>query len=165
MQPLLIRRSAAQACLDRFAGQAFAWGRSDCARLAAFALRGLGHNPRLARFGTYSTAIGARRALKRAGFDTIEAALDGMGLPRIPPAAALPGDIIALPSADDEAWPALCVALGGGRVLGFHGEVGLAVVMQPEVWGLAWRVDPKTPRGRRREGLAPAMARPGRARL
>ena len=36
--PLLARRDAAQAAIDAFLGQPFAWGEADCVRLAACVL-------------------------------------------------------------------------------------------------------------------------------
>lgn len=138
MLPMIARRDAAQAAVDRFDGQPFAWGKNDCVRLAAFTLRKLGHKPNLARAGTYSSLLGAKRALVRTGFATLEEALDALGLPRIPPAAAVVGDIVGLPGLDD--WTALTVALGNGRVLGFmSGRCGVLAPITPLT---AWRVEP-----------------------
>jgi hypothetical protein len=135
---LKVRQAAAQATFDRFDGAAFRWSSNDCARLAAFVVRRLGHRPKMPKAGTYSSALGARRALKAAGFDSLEAALDAMGFERIPPASALPGDIVAIPGVGD--WSALTVALGNGRVLGFMD--GRAGAMQPKLYVCAWRVPP-----------------------
>lgn len=138
MLPMIARRDAAQAAVDRFDGQPFAWGKNDCVRLSAFTLRKLGHKPNLARAGSYSSLLGAKRALMRTGFATLDAALDALGLSRIPPAAAITGDLVGLPGLDD--WTALTVALGNGRVLGFmDGRCG---VMQPLTPIVAWRVNP-----------------------
>lgn len=145
--PLVLRRDAAQSVIDAFRGQAFAWGKADCVRLAAAVLRALGHNPRLAKAGAYSTEGGARAALARTGFAGLAEAIDALGLERIAPAAALPGDIIALAS-DSDGWPALTVAIGNGRVLGFHGDPPVCHVLHPHLDQVgagvaAWRVDPK----------------------
>lgn len=129
------RRDVAQAVFDRFAGRPLAWGRDDCVRMAAFALRKFKRPVSLAKAGEYSSLKGALRALRRAGFDTLEAAVDAQGLERIAPAFALPGDIIGLPAEEDGPWLALTVALGNGRVLGFQG--GACKVLQP-------RLDPET---------------------
>lgn len=139
MTDYLRRVAAAQATRDRFYGRPFVWGETDCARLAAHVLRELGRPAPLSRFGRYSTALGAARALRRRGFADLGAVLDDMGLPRIPPAAALPGDIVGL---EGEASPltALTVALGGRRVIGFHGEAEMtAAILEPRTFRCAWR--------------------------
>jgi hypothetical protein len=130
MVPELIRRrDAAQATLNAFIGQPLVWGRFDCVRLAAFNLRQLGYKPRLVRGGAYRTPLGARQALKRAGFKSLEAALDDLGLPRVGHARILPGDVVALASGED--WPSLSVYLGNGRVLAFSAHHQMVAVAQP----------------------------------
>lgn len=140
--PLIPRVAAAQSTLDRFLDKPFVWGKADCVRMIAHNLRALGYKPNLTRGGPYSSEPGARRALKNAGFARLEGALDGIGLPRLTPAAALPGDIVALTSGED--WPALGVALGNGRVLAFNAHTGLAGVCEPDAADViaAWRADP-----------------------
>lgn len=134
------RVAAAQATLNHFKGKPFKWGATDCATLAAHLLRQLGHAPPLRSFGVYQTALGAKRALKRKGFADMGEVLDGLGYARIPPAAALPGDIIGL---DGEGDLALTIFLGNGRVLGFisasEGVAPRAEVMQPFATRSAWR--------------------------
>lgn len=138
----MIRRvAAAQATLDRWKGVPFALGRADCARMVAFHLRQLGLRVRVGKAGAYASPLSARRALIRAGFASLPDALDQHGLPRIPPAAAIAGDVLQLPADDDEGADgigALCVALGNGRVLGWHPDAEGAVVMQPGAFEAAW---------------------------
>ena len=128
--------AAAQATLDRFLGEPLVWGRTDCARISAFCLRELSVPAPLSRFGRYTTAAGAQRALLRRGFADLPAVVDDMGLLRIPPAAALPGDLVGLQAGDLPVT--LAVVLGGGRVLGFHAEAEGAVVIQPNAYVAAW---------------------------
>ena len=141
MSTILERRvAAAQATLDHFDGQPFVWGRCDCAILAAHILRQFGRHTPLRSFGSYRTALGAARALRRKGFHALPAVLDGIGLLRIPYAAALPGDIIATPGED--AWgDALAVDLGRGRYLGFARDANgaRAGVITLPVINTAWR--------------------------
>lgn len=135
------RVAAAQATMRAFQGRPFEWGKTDCARLAAHVVRELGHPTPLARFGAYSTALGARRALKRRGFSDLGAVLDDMGFARVPPAFALPCDLVGLVS--DDLPVALTVALGNGRIFGFHPQVEGAAVLQPnrsDQYVAAWRV-------------------------
>ncbi|SNS53062.1 hypothetical protein SAMN06295912_108112 [Sphingomonas laterariae] len=141
MKPVLeARRDAAQATLDRYRGQPFRFGRYDCCRLAAFHLRQLGYKPALARGGSYSSALGARRALARAGFASLAEALDTLGLERIPPAAAIVGDIVQADGED--AFGALAVVLGNGRIIGWAEGHDGAEVMQMIAMNTAWRVPP-----------------------
>ncbi len=57
---------------------------------------------------------------------------------RVPPAAAWTGDVIAMPGLEGPG--ALAVALGGGRVLGYHEDAVGAAVLQPSEYVAAWRV-------------------------
>ncbi len=137
---LLARAEIAQATLDRFKGQPLAYGRHDCVQMAAFHLRACGYRVLLSKGGRYRSATGALRALRRAGYDDLFVALDDLGLVRVPPAAALVGDLLALPS-EEAALPALTVALGNGRVLGWHPDAEGAAVLQPLAYEAAWRVE------------------------
>lgn len=136
---MIRRQQAAQAAVNHFKGQPWELGKNDCVRLAAFTLRKMGHRPQLGKAGSYKTGVGAMRALKRAGHDTLAAALDALGLERIPPAAALPADIVMIPG-QAPLDGALTIAVGNGRVLGFHEDVGTAEVLQPIEFIAAWRL-------------------------
>ncbi len=64
----MIRRVAAvEATLARFEGRTLAYGRDDCARMTAFCLRKLGVKAPLLKGGSYASAVGAARVLKRLG--------------------------------------------------------------------------------------------------
>lgn len=146
MTPIQIRQAAAQATVARFDGRALAWGRDDCARMAAFHIKRLGHKVSLAKAGSYHSAAGAVRAIRRAGHASLASAVDAHGLPRIAPARAMMGDLIGLRAdgAPDDAseggWVALMVCLGNGRALGFlEGRCG---VIQPLEIAIAWRASP-----------------------
>lgn len=138
MTEMLRRQRAAQATVERFQGVPFAYGKNDCARLAAFALRQMGHKPGLAKAGSYSSALGATRALKRLGYGDLASVLDGLGLLRIPPIAALPGDLIMLPG-EGPFGGALAMAVGNGRVLSYHEDLDGADIVQPVQYLSAWR--------------------------
>ncbi|MDO1559831.1 hypothetical protein Q0812_10375 [Brevundimonas sp. 2R-24] len=119
---VLTRRvAAAQATINAFLDKTFSWGEYDCARLAGYALKELGRDDPLIPFGSYSTELGAVRALKKQGRANLIEAIEALGLERIAPARALPADIVAMP-ADDDRWVALGVAIGDGRVLAFSPE-------------------------------------------
>lgn len=140
--PLERRAAATQQLLDDWTGRPFDWAtQSHCLRLIVEHLRRMGYSPPLSKGGTFRTALGARSALKRAKVASLGEAVDLLKLPRIPPAAALIGDILELPG--EAPFGALTVALGNGRVLGWHEEAEGAIVLQPLEYVAAWRVDPK----------------------
>lgn len=133
------RQQAASATIARFRAQPLAYGKNDCVRLGAFVLRKMGRKVQLAKAGTYQSVRSARRALDRAGFATIADAIDAMGLQRIPPAAALPADLVLLPG-EGPFGGSLTMAVGNGRVFGYHEDVVGADILQPLEFVAAWRV-------------------------
>lgn len=133
--PIIRRQKAAQSCVDRFNGKPYQPGKRDCVVLALHALHGMGVKG--LSFGRYGTEAGGIRAMRKAGFQSLAEGVDSV-LSRIPPAAALPGDVIAL-EADGPFGCALTVAVGNGRVLGFFDGVGSVLV--PLKYVCAWRVD------------------------
>lgn len=138
MTPIERRVRAAQATLDRFKGKPFKFGTNDCGRMVAFHVRKMGHHPKLAKAGTYASALGARRALERLGFKSLAEVMDAHGFERIPPAAAAVGDVIEMPGLEGPG--ALGVAIGNGRALAYHEDAVGAVVVQPKEMVTAWRV-------------------------
>lgn len=141
---LTLRVAAAQATRDQWWERPFRLGHADCVRMIASHLRRLGHPVRLPASGSYRSIAAARTALAGRGFESLPAALDAMGFTRIPPAAALVGDVLELPSEID-GLAALVVALGNGRVLGWHDDAPKgACVLQPVTMLAAWRIDPKS---------------------
>lgn len=139
---LIRRRDAAQATLDAWSKRPMKIGTADCVRMAASHLRRLGYKVKLPPAGSYRTVNSALKALKGAGHESIEAALDAMGLERITPAAAIVGDLILLPAAHE--LGALTVVMGNGRVAGWHEDYADGVVvMQPIETIAAWRAEPR----------------------
>lgn len=133
--PMVRRVAAVEATIAQFNGKPLAYGKSDCIRMIAFALKKQGHRVSLLKGGRYSSALGACRALKTLGFETVLDAVDGHGLPRIAPALCLPGDVMALPA---EAFGgALMLAVGNGRAFGYFD--GQFQVGQPLMFETAWR--------------------------
>lgn len=138
MNTQMIRRTeAVEATIARFKDKPLQYGNDDCIRMISFCLRKLGVRTPLLKAGSYSSAAGAARAMKRMGVKNLIEGVDLLGLPRIPPALALPADVMAL---EGPAGPALVVALGNGRVLGFYeGADNACVVLQPHQYLAAWR--------------------------
>lgn len=138
--PMIRRVAAAQACIDRFAGKLYDPGKRDCIKLGNHALHKLGRRVGLTKGLRYSSEAGGVKVMRKLGFggllEAVDAALGADA--RIPPAMALPGDIVALPAEGESAFGcALTVAVGNGRVVGFQNGVGL--VMQPKEYLAAWR--------------------------
>ena len=142
MTPMERRVAATEATKAQFEGKPFAWGTSDCVRLATFHVRQFGWKVRLARAGGYTTALGAKRALTRAGFADLAAAIDGHGLPRIALARVLVGDLVQGEGdpEDNLGFGAIGVALGNGAVLGWHPDAPGGCVLRPSGLVAAWSV-------------------------
>lgn len=137
-EKMALRQSATQATIDHFRDLPFQLGVADCAKMTIFHLKQFGIRFKLSKVGPYSTPIGARRAVRRLGFDTLAEALDDVGLQRIAPAEALIGDILELEA--DAPPGALHIAVGNGRTFAYHEDAATAVVMQPLRALAAWRV-------------------------
>jgi hypothetical protein len=141
MRPMLKRQAATQACMDRFAFQPVHPGRRDCGKLAAHAMHKMGRSAKLLNASRHTTFAGALRYLKRTGFADLVALMDATGLERIAPAARLPADIIAMPSAEGDGFGcSLAVALDNGRILALNPASGLIEPMEPHLFVCAWRV-------------------------
>lgn len=133
------RATAVRAVQQRYANRSFRWGSVDCVKVGAWHLRQMGYSlPALGKAGSYRSALSARRALKRAGFEGLGDALDAQGLMRIAPAEALLGDVLLLPGT--EQWPSLGIVAGPHLVLGFHEMAdGLTVMRIDPTAAEAWR--------------------------
>ncbi|AYJ87675.1 hypothetical protein D3Y57_19270 [Sphingomonas paeninsulae] len=137
MHVLERRKIATEATMARFVGKEFRWGSADCAKLAAFHLRQLGVKVGIAKAGKWTTALGAKAALKRMGVKSLSELAD-KHLAEIAPAAALPGDIMIMPGDND--FEGLAIVLGNGAVLGWHEEAeGCAVLRITYEQTRAWR--------------------------
>lgn len=145
-QPEMIRRrDAAQATLNKFQGKPFAMGQRDCVRMAAHHLRLLGWKVKLPAAGSYRSVRSAMKALESRGHADLPAALDALGLQRKAPAGAIVGDIVWSPSEDPIG--AIGIALGNGRICGFHEDTIGAEVLQPfDAPAIAWDGAPRETR-------------------
>lgn len=144
-KPALVRRrDAAQDALDHWRKRKWRMGENDCLRKFARHARILGHRVKVPPARSYRTVKGALAKLEELGHADLLAAIDSLGFERIAPAAAVVGDLIALPG-DDPRLPALTIALGNGRVVGWHEGIahGGADVLQPLEFVAAWRLEPR----------------------
>lgn len=140
MNPLVRRQKAVEATKAKFASKTFTFGSVDCAKMAAFHLKRLGHTVRLSKAGQYKTLKGAIGALKKLGYDTLPEAMDGMGFERIAPAFALIGDIVSFPC--EHPIGALGIVVGNGNMLAFHEAHEYPVIMEMRTIDAAWKVLP-----------------------
>lgn len=141
MRSEVIRSHAAQGVIDRFYSKPFQWGKRDCVHLAAHALVQLGHPDPLIGVKSYSSPLGAKRAMSKAGVKDFGAYLDAR-FERIGYASALPGDLVGFPGAfhraDDESL-ALGVYIDHNRILGFT-STSCGWAPADQVVTHAWRV-------------------------
>ncbi|WP_397586684.1 DUF6950 family protein [Sphingobium fuliginis] len=118
MTPLERRFAAIEATMARYRDRPFEWGKVDCAKVAAFHLKKLGHKVLISKAGAYGSALGARRAIRRMGYDSLPDLLDGLGLTRIPYSRMLLGDLVV--AEGHGGIDAIGIYASNGHVLGFH---------------------------------------------
>lgn len=106
---------------------AFAWGRTDCLMTAAdWVAEMRGFDPAARWRGRYTTALGAARVLARAGYASLEEALDAV-LETVQPVRAQRGDLVLLPVPGREDAGESLARMAVGIVTGPE-----AMVPQPE---------------------------------
>jgi len=120
--------------IDAFAPHAFAFGKYDCGKMVISHLKAMGWT--ISTGGTWQTAIGLKRFLRRHG-GSGAAAIDGWGVPRIAPACAILGDIVEMEG--EPPFGAFGVCVGNGRVLAYHEDADGAAILQPRNLIAAWR--------------------------
>lgn len=139
---LELRRNAAQATLDKFAGLPFSFeGGRDCAKMTVFHLKQLRLPIKIGKVAAYKTALSARAALrKQFGVDTLPEVCDKF-FERIPASMAIVGDIIQ--AEGDGPLGALTISLGNDLVISYHEDAVGAVtgrLVAPAI--AAWRTLP-----------------------
>lgn len=130
------RQKRTEKTLSKFRHRGFKWdGGATCIHLLRTHLKNMGHKvPVVPKF---TTALGAKKAMKEAGYKDLEALADSF-LERIPPAMMLLGDIALMQG--DDLFDAIAIFAGpGGKVWGWHqdGEVFEAIL--PLEFKAAWR--------------------------
>jgi hypothetical protein len=140
------RAAAAEACFQRFNGKTYAPGKRDCVKLATHALIKMGHGSGPMKGLVYASEAQGYRLMRKAGFKNLIEALDARGLPRIAPAMARQGDIIAMEAGEDNPFgAALSIAMPDQTILGFSGGVcatwrPLSFPLDADGNPLAWRL-------------------------
>lgn len=140
--PLERRADALEATRAKFDGRRFSFrnGR-DCARKFQFFMKALGRPIPAAGAGKYSDAAGAKRAIRRLGFESLPDFIDAH-LERKPFASILLGDIVQLPAAGALAeLGAIGIWMGSGTAYMYHehsrGPVPAMLVEPPlAVWNV-----------------------------
>lgn len=111
------RVAATETVIARYRNKPFDWGTTGtCIHLARMQMIAMGH--KAPSVPAFRSAIGAGKALKKAGFDTLADLLDTL-LPRIPPAAMLVGDLAIMPGGSG--FDAVVIG-AGGKVIGYHDD-------------------------------------------
>jgi hypothetical protein len=122
----------------KFRKRPFDWKkRATCIHLARAQARAMGYRP--PAIPDFRSAIGARRALKSAGHESLETLLDSL-FERIAPAEMWVGDLALVPG--EGGLDAIAINAGNGTLLMYHeGGEGLCNVKQalPHVIA-AWRL-------------------------
>lgn len=136
MTPLERRHAAIKATLAQFRDRPFAWGKVDCAKVAAFHLKQFGHKIAISKAGRYSSALTASRALKRLGYATLAEMADGIGLVQIAPARMLLGDIAEIEG--DSPIGTVGIYASSGNVFCFHEDHPGLVTWAPGKVLRAW---------------------------
>lgn len=134
---LLRRQRATEATLAKYRERPLDWkARTSCVHMARYHLRQMGHRP--PPMPDIRSALGARKALRRRGWDDVAAMLDEV-LPgsRIPPMAMLLGDLAVVRG--DQGLDAILLH-AGNEALGWHEDGNRIVPMIVHEYLGAWRV-------------------------
>lgn len=130
------RRNATETTLNAFVGRPFEFGKYDCGLMVIDHVKRMGHS--ISVGFTWSNAVGLKRFLNRNG-GSGAACLDGWGLPRIPPAFAMMGDVVEI--VGEPPFGAFGICIGNGRILAYHEDAEGACIIQPTDAPLnAWRL-------------------------
>lgn len=138
---LAARAAATQRVIDRYRDKPFSWNGANCIRLAAGQARAMGH--KVPPVPLFRSALGAKKALVKAGAADITALLDQHFMRLPSPAFALVGDLVILPGEPETGFEAVCVADGQGNLFGWHDAAagGLTVIKFAAADALgAWRL-------------------------
>lgn len=133
---LALRAEATRRTMEAFRHRPFDWASgATCLHLARAQMVNMGHSP--PPIPPLRSAVGALRALRRRGYDSVSALLDSL-LPRVAPARMLVGDLAIIEG--DERMECIVVS-AGGKMLGWHqdGEGGMQNLIVTHFLA-AWRL-------------------------
>lgn len=122
MQTLADRAAATEKVLARFRDKPFDWAGANCIRLARAQAAALGHD--VPPVPLFRTTLGAKRALKKQGAESVTELLD-QRFQRLPsPAFAWLGDLVVAPGDPAHGLEAVCIADGQGNCWGWSEQTG-----------------------------------------
>lgn len=138
MNDLQRRAAATKATEARFYDKPFNWaGAATCVHLMRYHAAQMGHSmPVVPKF---RSPLSAKRALKQAGFESMEAMMDSM-FARIAPAFMMTGDVMALPG--DAGFSSLLIRGSVNKFLGWHEDApGCCILLADMAHATgAWRL-------------------------
>ncbi|KLE32461.1 DUF6950 family protein [Aurantiacibacter luteus] len=138
MKELEKRRVATEKTMARFRNREFDWRyQRTCAHLAFYQARQMGR--RLPKVPRFRSAVGAKKALKTLGHDSLIGLLDAH-LERIPPAMMRLGDLCAVPGT--EGLDAVFVNVAAQKIAGWREDAPALVVLHVSLDEIeaAWRL-------------------------
>lgn len=138
MSEQIKRAAATQQTFSMWNGKRFKWGKADCAKLAIYHLRAMGHQPKIKGLGDWRTPDTAAEALERVGWKDLVDAVDAQGFDPIIPAFARIGDIAVIEA--DFPHGCLVVCVGPDQWLGLHEDAEGFTVLNVMQFMKAWRV-------------------------
>lgn len=132
---LVKRVAATQKTVDRMKGKTFHPGASDCVKLVLIHARHMGKRIAIPKYGSWKSAASTLRVL---GFASLSEAMDHH-FRRIEAHQVLAGDIVEMPGGNG--FSGITIAVGNGRVLGFHEDIPHCDILQPVMISGVWRID------------------------
>lgn len=115
MKDLQRRSLALDATHTRFMGRTLDWSKkATCAHMLRYHASKMGHE--LPLVPSFRSALGAKKALKTAGFESMIDMIDNY-FERIPPAFMLPGDVMIVPGT--EGFDAVYIKCERSKFLGW----------------------------------------------
>lgn len=137
LPPLVIRRDATNRTLQAHRGVNFDWSSASCLHMAHSHLSEMGHV--LPDIPPFDTALGAAKAMKERGWESVADMLDEF-LPRIAPASMLLGDLALIKGAGG--LDAIFICAGPLKVFGWRDDAPDLVLLDVSFGELegAWRV-------------------------
>lgn len=135
--PLLRRKAALDATLEKYRARTFDWETgATCIHMFRFLAKRMGH--KIEAVPKLDGPIAAKRELKKRGWDSVEEMLDALLTP-IPVASMLPADVSVVP--DDSGLGGIVISLGSTALGYAEGFDGMVMFTEPgRVLEKAWRI-------------------------
>jgi len=134
MTSTLIRRQfATQTTLTQFGDKVLDWENVDCLKMAMGHASNLGH-PLICKIPNYRTATGALKALKKAGYSSMEDLMKS-NFNEIPAAFAILGDLVLMEGSHN--LDSICLYSDRRKVFGWDETLdGMKVIVPHKIKGV-----------------------------